>query len=359
MVGFRLASSRVYSILEVELKLVLKKLIHPIVMCWSIVPWVSLIQASENNTHGCDQSQQLEANAFSVIANIDFHSPDDESVSRELGSILTYPQSFYIDEKDNELYLLRYTDSLPKKAVLEVYGWPTGSYKKTLYLNDTGGVISEGLYVKNDGANRAAYIRAKSGIKVYKFTSDVKTNDKVSGEYITKIPMAQSFSFFGGKWYVETPEDGGEAGNGRGKYNIYTDNFKGAGFIDFDPRIAGYRDSEKKDLLKHQGFAKFKSGFVMSTGGFWRRSWPATEYSTQGLAIFDNDSKCKVLYTIDADRLSNMLAQKKFVVDRMENEGVQVLKDGSFIILNVSQIFRKRRGGIVMLKVKLNNANIE
>ncbi|WP_288650912.1 hypothetical protein [Pseudomonas sp. UBA5568] len=340
--------------------LALKKIINVMMVCWSIVLWTSVLQASENNTYGCDQSHQLEPHAFSVIANIDFHSPDDDSVSRELGSILTYPQGFYIDEKDNELYLLRYTDSLPKKAILEIYDWPAGSYKKTLYLKDTGGVISEGLYVSSsNGKSRSAYIRAKEGIKVYNFTSDAKTTEKVAGEYITKISMAQSFSFFAGQWYVEAPEDGGQARTGRGKYNVYAENFIREGVRDFDPRIAGYGDSEKRDLLKHQGFAKFKSGFVMSIGGFWRRSWPVTGYSTQGVAIFSNDSKCRVIYTIAADRLSNMLAGKKFAVDRLENEGVQILQDGSVILLNIYQIYRKRRGGIVILQVDINKADVE
>jgi len=302
----------------------------------------------------CNKISDLSLSKLDLVANIDFHSPDENSVSKKLGSILTYPQGFYIDEKNQDLYLLRYTDSLPKKAILEIYSWPKAEYRKTLYLKDTGGVVSEGVVVKDKGKKRFVYIRAKNGMKIYEFFANDDNEIEVSGRSAANVSMAQSFSLFKGKWYIESLGNSSLGLSSRGRYNVYDKNFSELGSVEFDAGIAGYKNSQEMDLFKHQGFLKYEDGFAMSIGGFWRRSEKISEYGTQGIALFDDGGKCREFYIMPADKMADDLERKRVIVDRLENEGIQVLNNGNFILLNVSQIYRGRSGGIVLLKVDLD-----
>lgn len=300
----------------------------------------------------CNQETHLGSYRVSLLANINFHSPDDAVVTRKLNSILTYPQGFFIDEDAGELFIVRYSNTTPTKAVLEVYGWPDFKYKRMFYLEGTEGTISEGLVIRAEAGVRYAFVRSGDTLGKYKIPAAGNSGDIISGQKTGIKNLAQSFSYYDGRWYVENVRSRWvDKGFSRGDYTVHDDDYKEIGSVKFEPDLAGFKESANLGVQKHQGFFRFKDGFVMSLGGFWKSGSKITPYHREGIEMFDLSGKCVSSYTFSPQNLVNALRDKGVVADRIENEGVQVISNGDFVLMNVVQVFRRPVGGLLFLKI--------
>lgn len=289
---------------------------------------------------------------FDIIKNLEFEPDRGQKSSGILKGANSYPQGFYIDRSSNQLFVLRYTMKKPNTPLVDIYSWDSLNYKKTFFLKGTSSRISEGIYVDSKDNKSLLYVRGKDSLLEFAIPSDAKDGASLSGESVIDAHLAQSFSFGKDKIFVEY-YDPKKTGNdqSRGQYLIYDKNFSKTGTITFNSTYAGTTKSQDNKEPKHQGFSAYPQGFVMSMGGFWKVGSPVTPYSYQGFNFFNTNGELVSSRYIRPDAMLEILKTEGFVADRIENEGVQVLEDGTIITLNVIQISPKKPGGLLVLKV--------
>lgn len=295
-----------------------------------------------------------ETYSFDLIKNLSFE-PDRGPVSENvLKGSHSYPQGFYIDNRKNQLFILRYAMKKPNIPLIDIYNWDSLTYQKTLFLDNTNGRISEGLHVDSKDGKELVYIRGADSLLKFVIPQDASEGEFISGEVVIKAPIAQSFSFYGDKIFVESYDPGQANAKGeqsRGDYLIYDRKFSKTGIVKFDEKYSGTTKSEENKTPKHQGFSAYSKGFVMSMGGYWKVGAPVTPYNYQGFNFFDTEGKLISSRYMRPDIMVKLINEHGVKADRIENEGVQVLEDGSIITLNVIKASPKSSGGLLILKL--------
>lgn len=273
---------------------------------------------------------------FKILKSLDFGSEAYKAVNTKLGAKFTYPQGFYIDEKNDFLFILRYSNNRPAQAVIEKYQWHSGSLLTTYIFPEPQATISEGLVVDSSTNETLAYIRSDN--KLSRFRLLEPKDSFGSAEKIDSLytDTAQSFYRKNGLWYIEKYiSERDELGHSRGEYDVLDKNFKYLKSISFAPQYAGYRESEKLNIPKHQGFAVVDSGFVMSMGGYWSTSTKTTPFHYYGINIFDKNGKILDSKYLAPKTLFAQLSKLGVSANRMENEGIQSMEDGTLVVLQV------------------------
>ena len=306
----------------------------------------------------CSENSKNPNYTTTLVANINFHSPDDAMVNKRLSSRLMYPQGFYIDETNDKLFVIRYSNGKPTLAALEVYRWSDAKYEKTLFLDNTKGFVSEGLVVLPEKNEMYVYVRADNRLVKYLVPSNAHNGDTLIRKETRGENLAQSFDYHSGIWYFEDAKSRRLIkGFTRGDYSIYDGNFEKLGSVSFSPDYAGYKNSDILSMAKHQGFAKTDNGFVMSFGGGWKYGSKTTAFHSEGIIEFDNSGRCITQYLVQPKVVVEALREKNIVANSVENEGVQVLKNGDFILMDVTQISKRSVGGVLLLRISKHKSN--
>lgn len=287
---------------------------------------------------------------FSILKTLDLKSKSYEETVERLNARYTYPQGFQIDEERGFLYLLRYSNGRPTRCVIEKYQWKTGELIMTYIIPEPQRSVSEGLVVIKEPDGDVAYVRSgntlarlllidsPSGFGTTKTLDSVATN------------VAQSFYHKHDKWFIEkfkTPED--SLGESRGQYSILDKNFNSIRDVTFAPEYAGYRNSDKLGLPKHQGFAVLNNGYAMTMGGYWDSHSNTTPYNYFGVNFFDENGKIVKSKYMSPEAFISQIASMGIHADSIENEGLQELEDGKVVTLQVIRSSSDRSGKLLFL----------
>lgn len=293
---------------------------------------------------------------FRIIKIIDFQSESYKKVNDLIGARYTYPQSFQIDEKRDLLYLLRYSDGHPARGVIEKYQWSSGSLISTYIITEPQISISEAIFIEYGKKVDFAYIRSDNQLTRYQLIEPSETFGSTKKLDSLYKNVAQSFYRKNGYWYIEkykTLPD--PIGQSRGEYTILDKNFKFVKDISFPARYAGYRESEKFNIPKHQGFAVLNDGYVMSMGGYWSDKTGTTPYHYYGINIFNSDGSIKSSNYVSPAILFSELSRFGIHAYKNENEGIQAMNDGSLVALQVVQTRENPKGQLIFIKMPLDS----
>ncbi|MDZ5601451.1 hypothetical protein SJI00_01455 [Pseudomonas sp. RP23018S] len=291
---------------------------------------------------------------FRLMKSLNFDSENSKAVNKQIGTPSTYPQGFYINEEKDLIFILRYSNKHPSRAVIEEYKWSSSELINTYIIPEPQNSVSEALIVDHVGDKNIAYIRSENKLARYeliKSPSQIGSALKIGSLYDN---VAQSFSRLDNLWYVEkykTHKD--SLGQSRGEYAILNSDFKHIGDITFPVEYSGYRESQKLNIPKHQGFAAIKDGFVMSMGGHWSDTSKATPYHYYGINYFDKSGNIKSSNYVAPEILFDKLREWGIDADVTENEGIQGLNDGSLVVLQVVQTKGKPGGKILFISFKI------
>lgn len=298
------------------------------------------------------------APAFKLVQALNFRSESYSETNKTINAKYTYPQGFYIEETSDLLYILRYSEASPARAIIEKYQWSTGKQIATYIFPDSQKSISEGLVVDTQGDSATAYIRSNNQLTQFQLVDN--PNAPGTAKKIRPLieNVAQSFYRKHNTWYTEdfkTPQD--ETGHTRGRYSIYNERFELRSTINLSPQYSGYRESQKINWPKHQGFAVLDDGYVFTMGGHWTEKQAITPYSYFGINIFHKDGSISNSEYLSPRTLQDQLANIGIHVDRIENEGVQAMQDGTLITLEVVSTKDDTGGKLLFLQPHIAENN--
>lgn len=295
-------------------------------------------------------SNEVEPN-FKIIKSFNFDSPNSSQANDLIKSPSTYPQGFWIDEQEDSLFILRYSNNHPSRAIIEQYTWSTSKLVKTFIIPEPQNSVSESIIVDRNEDGLIAYIRSENKLAKYALINlpgNIGSTKRL--EYLHDN-VAQSFARFDGRWYLEkykTHPD--NLGQSRGEYTILDSNYKHVGDVSFPASYSGYRESQKLNIPKHQGFAAFRDGFVMSMGGHWTDKSKSTPYHYYGINFFDKTGSISTSNYVSPIKLFGKLEELGVKGDTTENEGIQALNGGRFVVLQVVQTQGKPGGQILFIQ---------
>ncbi len=300
-----------------------------------------------NNPHETPTKDQPK---FSILKTLDFESENYHKILQRINARYTYPQAFQIDEDRDFAYILRYSNGRPTRGVIEKYQWNSGKLIMTYIIPEPQTSVSEGLVVDKEADGDIAYVRSGNTLArllLIDSPSGIGTT-QVLGSVATNV--AQSFYKKDGEWFVEkfkTPAD--NLGESRGQYAIMDSEFNTIGNVTFAPQYAGYRNSDKLNLPKHQGFAVLNSGYAMTMGGYWDSRTKTSPYNYFGVNYFNKDGKIVKSEYMPPEEFASQIANMGIQAYSIENEGVQELKGGQLVTLQVIRTQRERTGKLLFL----------
>lgn len=287
---------------------------------------------------------------FSILKTLDFKSPSYQETIERLGARLTYPQGFDIDEQRDLLYVLRYSNGRPARAVIEKYRWSSGDFISTYIIPEPQASVSEGLVIIKEKGGDVAFLRSDNALTRYRLVDDPSGFGITEKLESVASNVAQSFYHKGGEWYVEKFKTTADVlGQSRGQYSVLDSSFKHVRDVNFAPQYSGYRNSEQLNLPKHQGFAVTDDGYAMTMGGYWSSRVQATPYHYFGLNLFDRHGKVVKSEYISPEALVSQLSAMGIQADSVENEGIQALSNGNLVTLQVVRTKGDRSGKLLFL----------
>lgn len=294
-------------------------------------------------------------NKLTISKTIEFQSKSYKKVNALIGARYTYPQGFQIDEQRNLLYILRYSNGHPAKGIIEKYQWSTGNLISTYIINEPQMSISESIVVEHTKEKDFVYIRSDNKLTRYQLIEPNGTFGATRKLEALWDNVAQSFYRKDGLWYLEkykTSPD--QIGQSRGEYFVLDDNFNHVRDIIFPARYAGYRESEKFNIPKHQGFAVLNNGYIMSMGGYWSNKTGTSPYHYYGINIFSIDGRIKNSNYVSPSTLFSELSKLGVHAYKNENEGIQAMNDGSLIVLQVVQTKENHDGQMLFIRFSID-----
>ena len=244
-----------------------------------------------------------------------------------------YPQSFAIDNKTNELFVLYSPEStvVNGKRWIVVYDIETKKYKSCFQAGNAGG---EGIVIKYENTERYLYVKTTES-NLGKFLINTLPNNKSTLTPISEynVGLHWQFCYGDGYWYIE------QSGAILGRYarrNIiakYDDNFNKIGEIYIDSANIGFFNSSYYDYVsKRQGFTIHNGNFIFGMGGCYKTGTPNIPFSNYGLRILNMKGENIQSAIIKSDKFIELLQLENIPCTRIENEGVYSINDKLYSI---------------------------
>lgn len=270
----------------------------------------------------------------SLAASLPLGHADASWVTGTIGGSL-YPQSFAVQESTDEIFVLT---NAPQ--VVSVFQLSTGQYLTCFALNN-GTFTSEGIVIRQEGSSRILYTRGASNfIRGYDITTLPAPRSTLTAASTSSVTCGRNFSFRNGVWMLgdETPEVGFI--RARNKYIFRDASFNWVGQTRVSPLVAGITESAPFTGItpKTQGCALTDTGFILSLGGFQRKTDPFSLYGLNGLLAFGPDGTAEFSALMDPLRMITFIGDNIVsltAIDRVENEGVCVTDEGNIFTMCV------------------------
>lgn len=337
---------------------------YPAIAATALVLSLIPLHAQSADTQKAQISRILETFQESVVNEpgtnlkitklINFQSEHYANINKALNIQYTYPQGFQIDEHNDALYVLRYSNGHPARCIIEKYRWSSGSLITTYIVKEPQASTSESIIVDHLDGQNFLYIRSDNKLAQYRLIEPIDafgSTEKITDLYDN---VAQSFYRKNNIWYLEKYRTNPDMiGQSRGEYSVADKNFKHVKDISFPAQYAGYRESKDYDIPKHQGFAVMDDGYIMSMGGFWSDKTKTGPYNYYGVNIFNADGSIRNSYYLSPKILFSELAKFGIHASRNENEGIQVMNDGSIVVLQVLKTKEQPTGQLAFIKFSL------
>lgn len=273
-----------------------------------------------------------------------------------------YPQSFAIDNKTNELFVLYSPNNtnVSSKRWIVVYDIETKKYKSCFQAGNAGG---EGIVIKYENTERYLYVKTTES-NLGKFLISTLPNNKSTLTPVSEynVGLHWQFSYGDGYWYIE------QSGAVLGQYirrNIiakYDDNFNKIGEIYIDSANIGFFNSSYADYVsKRQGFTIHNGNFVFGMGGYYGTGTPNIPFSNYGLRILNMKGENIQSAIIKSDKFMKVLQLENIPCTRIENEGVYSINDKlySICITLAPSESQASESGIIIFEEMSNNDYID
>ena len=281
-----------------------------------------------------------------------------EEIIAEYGYSYIYPQSFWIDEDADEIWIADYSvGGVNNFAWVRVYDRQSLT-EKTMFSAGIG--TAEGIVLVNQGSQRNLFIKKGTNTLARYDVTELPDNLAVLVEEETyDISFRQQLGYRNGYWYCETVNRGANSyGN---VINVYDDLNADPVFVYEIPLgIGGTVSSINSDysnkLRKRQGIAAGDGFIALAHGGNANKGSADNVYRQQGVVLMTTEG------SVIADSLCSASGFQSIVETnfdststRIENEGCFVTKDNQVLALYVTR--PGSDGKIIIVKEFSNEAD--
>ncbi|WP_285012434.1 phage baseplate upper protein [Lactococcus formosensis] len=282
------------------------------------------------------------------------------------GARAIYPQSFTIDKKSSEIFVLYSPigESDYTQRWIVVYDSDTMEEKSVFGAGNAGG---EGMILKYNGGKRYLYVKS-TALFIGKFDLSIlpEKQEIINPLEEYKVGLLLDFTFRDGEWLIE--QDGAALGEyiNRKTFHWYDENFTNVTRTTFvDEEITGYWSGSYTDYIpKRQSICIGKNGFFyQQSGGMHSKGGNVVPYGYQGIKEVDRNGDLKTEYLIQPEFFIEKLEEKGFECDRIESESIFCDENGDFYTMYVHNgkttdtITLKQ--GIIIFKEKSENYDSE
>jgi hypothetical protein len=260
-----------------------------------------------------------------------------QTILSAYGYSYIYPQDFYVDEENNELFIV-YSSSGGSNAWqwVCVLNWSTGQQKR---MFSAGTSTGEGVYVSYDGATRWLFVKGDTSGRIAKYDITTLPNDLVrltpTIEY--NVDLYSTFSARNQKFYVESLTQPVGVKARRYLFTIFeSDLTTRSGEVEFSIFDSGDLNEYENYIPKRQAI-DIGDGFIAASyGAFYNKGIAYSEKYMQGTKIFDMNGKPMSSAMLNSEKMITVLENEGFECTRIENEGIYVSKDNRIYSLYIT-----------------------
>lgn len=262
-----------------------------------------------------------------------------------------YPQSFTMDWTDKEvwIYYSPTNTSVTNDRVVAVYDMECNEYKTSFIAGHAGG---EGIAIRRFNGNRYLYVKEANHILGRYLINELPTPLQVLTPQETyEVNMEWQFATDNEKWlFVDADSDYGREYR-KSSLSLTDTSFNLIGGIAVDKSASGIFNSPyEKRFTKRQGIALGNSKIYFGLGGYVD-ILQDNPYGDYGVRVLNMQGEIETDGVTNSQEMGNILIEKGFNVDRIENEGVHVSPEGKVyslcITTDVDPVHSEKEGVII------------
>lgn len=262
-----------------------------------------------------------------------------------------YPQSFTMDWTDKEvwIYYSPTSTSVTNDRVVAVYDMECNEYKTSFIAGHAGG---EGISIRRFNGNRYLYVKEENHILGRYLINELPTPLQVLTPQETyEVNVEWQFATDNEKWlFVDADSDYGREYR-KSSLSLTDTSFNLIGGIAVDKSASGIFNSPyEKRFTKRQGIALGNSKIYFGLGGYVD-ILQDNPYGDYGVRVLNMQGEIETDGVTNSQEMGNILIEKGFNVDRIENEGVHVSPEGKIyslcITTDVDPVHSEKEGVII------------
>lgn len=247
-----------------------------------------------------------------------------------------YPQSFTMDWEAQEIFVYYSPTSttVTNNRVVAVFDMTCNEYKTSFIAGHAGG---EGIAIRYFNGNRYLYVKEENHILGRYLINELPTPLQVLTPQETyEVNVEWQFATDNEKWvFVDADSDYGREYR-KSSLSLTDTSFNLIGGISVDKAASGLFNSPYETrFTKRQGIALGNSKIYFGLGGYVD-ILQDNPYGDYGVRVLNMQGEIETDGVTNAQEMGNILIEKGFNVDRIENEGVHVSPDGKIYSLCIT-----------------------
>lgn len=262
-----------------------------------------------------------------------------------------YPQSFTMDWEAEEVFVYYSPTSttVTNNRVVAVFDMTCNEYKTSFIAGHAGG---EGIAIRRFNGNRYLYVKEENHILGRYLINDLPTPLQVlTPQQTYEVNVEWQFATDNEKWvFVDADSDYGREYR-KSSLSLTDTSFNLIGGIAVDKSASGIFNSPYETrFTKRQGIALGNSKIYFGLGGYVD-ILQDNPYGDYGVRVLNMQGEIETDGVTNSQEMGNILIEKGFNVDRIENEGVHVSPEGKIyslcITTDVDPVHSEKEGVII------------
>ena len=247
-----------------------------------------------------------------------------------------YPQSFTMDWETEEIFVYYSPTSttVTNNRVVAVFDMTCNEYKTSFIAGHAGG---EGIAIRRFNGNRYLYVKEENHILGRYLINELPTPLQVLTPQETyEVNVEWQFATDNEKWvFVDADSDYGREYR-KSSLSLTDTSFNLIGGIAVDKSASGIFNSPYESrFTKRQGIALGNSKIYFGLGGYVD-ILQDNPYGDYGVRVLNMQGEIETDGVTNSQEMGNILIEKGFNVDRIENEGVHVSPEGKVYSLCIT-----------------------
>lgn len=254
--------------------------------------------------------------------------PHWQQFNNENDGTRLYPQSFTMDWEAEEVWIYYSPTStkVTNDRVVAVYDMNCDEYKTSFIAGNAGG---EGIQIRRFNGNRYFYVKTKNHVLGRFLLNDLPSPlTRLTPQEEYPVNEEWQFATDDKNWiFVDADSDYGKVYR-KTSLSVTDLSFNVIGGISLDKSASGLFNSPyEKRFTKRQGVGLGNSKIYLGMGGYVDKALNS-HYGDYGVRVLNMKGEIETDGLTNAKDMVNILNDKGFEVDRIENEGVHVSPEG-------------------------------